>query len=57
MKKDVGAALKEMINYEGAYLLHVKVRFEHCKPMIASMKSIEHMMLQEKYSSVASTKS
>ena len=56
-EKDVGAALKEMINYEGAYLLHVKVRFEHCKPMIASMKSIEHMMLQEKYNSGASTKS
>ena len=48
--KDVRNALKEMINYEGAYLLHVKVRFEHCRPMIESMKSIEHIKLQEKYS-------
>lgn len=48
-EKDVRNALKEMINYEGAYLLHVKVRFEHCRPMIESMKSIEHIMLQEKY--------
>jgi len=49
-EKDVRKALKEMINYEGAYLLHIKVRFEHCRPMIGSMKSIEHIMLQEKYS-------
>lgn len=56
-EKDVRNALKEMINYEGAYLLHVKVRFEHCRPMIESMKSIEQIILQEKYSSDISTKS
>ncbi|MCZ6527512.1 MAG: thiamine pyrophosphate-dependent enzyme, partial [Candidatus Dadabacteria bacterium] len=49
-EKDVRNALKEMINYEGAYLLHIKVRFEHCRPMIESMKSIEHIKLQEKHS-------
>lgn len=49
-EKDVRNALKEMINYEGAYLLHVEVRFEHCRPMIESMKSIEHIKLQEKHS-------
>jgi acetolactate synthase-1/2/3 large subunit len=49
-EKDVRNALKEMINYEGAYLLHIKVRFEHCRPMIESMKSIEHIQLQEKHS-------